>query len=46
MWGHWSVDPDLVGRPFYQLRDKRIRDQTDDRLKSDRQMQLPVLPLI
>lgn len=41
MWGHWSVDPDLVGRPFYQLRNTQIRDQTDDRSKFDQQVQLP-----
>lgn len=41
MWGHWSVDPDLVGRPFYQLRDRQIRDPTDDRLKFDQLVQLP-----
>lgn len=41
MWGHCSVDPGLVGRPFYQLRDRQIRDPTDDRPKSDQQEQLP-----
>lgn len=41
MLGHWSVDPDLVGRPFYQLCDRQIRDPTDDRLKFDQLVQLP-----
>lgn len=35
------MDPDLAGRPFYQLRNTQIRDQTDDRSKSDQQVQLP-----
>lgn len=37
------MDPDLVGRPFYQLRDTQIRDPIDDRLKSVQQVQLPEL---